>query len=349
MSGHRVAVLTASWTRAPGSEMATAMRSLAGACSRLAAVDVYVPGGAPVADGAFDLRPLGARAPHAGGGGAKPGRWPDPADASAPTAPEPAGYRAVLVEEGDPGARPLAAVVAPGAAVLTVCRSAGSGAPALAVGFTPDTAAETSLPTTAPVDRTGLYCRVHPGARERRHYGLRGVPDYLLILGDRRGMPVPAWPSDAVRWVLARFARSYVVVVEGGAARAWRSRSCVAEFEVHTRMDLWMLMARATAVVDLLPGEVFARECVESLRYGVPIAVPAGSAAAGLARGGGGLAFSSTAELLSCAGALADPATREALATAGRALADRWYGDPAGLVVRLGAALDAATPRSRPA
>jgi hypothetical protein len=103
-------------------------------------------------------------------------------------------------------------------------------------------------------------------------------------------------------------------------------------------MDLWILMAQATGLVDLLPGGVFARECIESLRYGVPVAVPAGSAADGIAERGG-LRFSSTAELLSCADALFDPAVREALGSAGRAAADHWYGDPEGLVRRLEVAL----------
>ncbi len=352
MNEPRIAVLTASWRSAPLGETATAIRSIAGALSQLAAVDVFVPGTGPqAADGAFDPVPIGAGADAT---------WPAAADAT--TA---ARYRAVVVEAGDTGALGLAASMAPDVPVLCVGRAGRAGQTAqashaagatdagmsataraataragavLAVDLLPD---EGDTSTGPSVHRIGLYARVHPGASARRHYGLRAISDYLLVLGDRTGAPLDPWPSRRARWLLARFPRRYLVVVEGGTARIWRSRSCVGEFGVHTRMDLWILMAQATGVVDLLPGEVFARECVESLRYGVPVAVPDGSAADGLANGGGGLRFTSTAELLSCADALFDPATRDPLAARGREVADRWYGDPDALLRRLDGVLGA--------
>ena len=333
MSDGRVAVLGGSWTRAPQGEMAAAVRSIAGAFSRLAAVDVFVPGDASRRDdGAFDLTPLGAPAGTgwpATSAGNLAARFPAPGT--------PRHFRAVLVEAGDDGARALAASLAPGAPVLSVGRAEGATDARLAVDLVPGTGtARLSAPGVHP---TGLYARVHLGASSRRHYGLRSTPGYVLVLGDRPGAPTSPWPSGRVRWLLARFARRYLVVVEGGVARVWRSRSCVTAFEVHTRMDLWILMARAAGVVDLRPGEVFARECVESLRYGVPVAVPAGSAAEGLTRSGGGLRFSSTAELLSCVDALFDPATRETFGSKGKEVVDHWYGDPDGLVTRLAGAL----------
>jgi len=350
VSTTRVAVFSASWTDRPTSEPAAAMRSLAGALSRLGGVDVFVPGppspspshgmptteaqgpGTGVADGAFDLTVTGPPDRHEG-------RWGVTALPAAGARGGPPGYAAALVEAGDAEASALAASVAPDAALLPVGRGGCADGPHLAVDL--DAAdgtrrgADRARRRGVPAHRCGLYARVHPGAAERRHYGLRSVGSYLLVLGDRPGAPVSRWPSAAVRWTLARFARRYVVVVEGGVARVWRSRSCVEEFGVHTRMDLWILMARAEGVVDLQPGELFARECVESLRYGVPVAAPAGSAAEGLVRGGGGLCFSSTAELLACADALFDPATRLELGPAGKRRADHWYGDPGGLVQRL--------------
>ena len=317
----RVAVMGRSWTSAPQAEMAAAVRSIAGALSRLADVDVLVPGDGPrVADGAFDLTPVGTP---------MRGRWPEPRQATA----APLRYEAILVEATDGAGRALAASMAPGSPVWAVGRTGSSGGRLLAVDL--GTGTEEGGHGAPGLHRVGLYARVHPGARTRRHYGLRSTPEYLLVLGDRLGMPESPWPSARVRWTLARFPRHHVVVVEGGIARAWRSRSCVAQFEVHTRMDLWILMARALGVVDLLPGDVFARECVEALRYGVPVAVPEGSAADGLVRSGGGLDFSSTAELLTCVDALFDPPTREALSSAGKEVADRWYGDPDGLVARI--------------
>jgi len=321
----RVAVFSSSWLRAPQSEIAVAHRSIAGALSRLATVDVYVPGeGGRLADGAFEVTPVGAT-----------------------VLPGARRYEAGLVEAGDGGGSiALAHAVlgeTPSTPLYSIGRSPEGEATrmgiggVLGVGLGDDGQAEDQ--GRFQVHPVGLYARIHPGASTRRHYGLGSVRDYLLVLGDRTGVPVSPWPSERARWLLARFPREYAVTVEGGVARAWRSRSCVAQFEVHTRMDLWILMARANGVVDLLPGDVYARECVESLRYGVPVVVPDGSAAAGVARAGGGLRFSTTSELLTCVEAIADPPTRAALATAGRKAADRWYGDPAGLVSRLGSAL----------
>ena len=321
----RVAVLGRSWATAPLGEMAAAVRSVAGALSRVADVDVVVPGDGPrVADGAFDLTPAGGPARD---------RWPEPERVAA----APLRYRAVLVEAADLGGRAMAASMAPGAPMWAVGRTGSSKGALLAVDL--GASAEGGELAAPGLHRVGLYTRVHPGASTRRHYGLRSTPEYLLVLGDRLGMPTSPWPSESIRWVLARFPRRHIVVVEGGIARVWRSRSCVAEFDVHTRMDLWILMARALGVVDLLPGDVFARECVEALRYGTPIAVPVGSAADGLARSGGGLRFSSTTELLASADALFDPPTRQALSSVGKEVADRWYGDPDSLVDRLAGVL----------
>ncbi len=329
MNGSGVALYCPSWLRAPESEVAVATRSVAGALSRLVTVDVFVPGdGQPFADGAFDVTPIG--------GGRVP---PDPPVARVPRAP----YRAVLVEAGDDDAELAAAVgsLAAGAPVLSVGPARIPVDGVLDVGLH-----DVGEPTgEGPVvHHVGLYARVHPGASGRRHYGLGTVPEYLLVLGDRPGVPTTPSPSDRARWLLARFPRRYIVVLEGGTARVWRSRSCVAQFDVHTRMDLWILVARAWGVVDLLPGDLFARECVESLRYGVPVVVPARSAADGLAQAAGGMRFSSTADLLSCLDTLGDPGVRAALASRGREVADRWYGDPHGLVARLAGALGLPAP-----
>lgn len=332
MNESRVALYSPAWTRAPESEVAVAMRSIAGALSRLAGVDVFVPGeGPPFADGAFDVTPIG---------GERAERVP-----GVPGAP----YRAVLVEAGndDLELASTAGTLAAGAPVLSVGAVRARVDGVLDVGLVDVEAPAGGGPVggAAPaVHHVGLYARVHPGARSRRHYGLGAVPEYLLVLGDRPGMPTSPSPSDRARWLLARFPRRYVVVLEGGTARVWRSRSCVAQFDVHTRMDLWILVAQAWGVVDLLPGDLYARECVESLRYGVPVVVPAGSPADGLVQAAGGMRFTSTADLLSCVEALSEPAVRAALASRGREVADRWYGDPDGLIYRLAGALDLPGP-----
>lgn len=351
-----VAVLSSAWLQAPLDEMGFAMRSIAGALSRLGEVDVLVPGPPGTwADGGFDVTAIGA--PRAGR------NWPDPDDVTCGPADAHAGAPrerpvAVIVETGDEDAHHLAAARFPGSPVVTVgarrrpvpvSSGAAAGSPdaamLAAVDLAPHEAGGGGGTGAKPragrrVHPVGLYTRVHAGAFDRRHYGLRSVPEYVLVLGDRTGAPLCQWPSEHVRWVLARFARRHVVVVEGAEASVWRSRSNVGHFGVHTRMDLWLLMAHARGVVDLMPGTLFARECVEALRYGVPVVAPAGSSAAALADAGGALCFSSTAELLSCVDALGDPVRREALSDVGRAVADRWYGDPDGLVDRLASLLE---------
>lgn len=344
MSEPRIAVFSTSWIPAPQREITVAARSIIGALSRLAGVDVFVPGaGPPFGDGAFDVTPIDGE-PH----------------------PR-TKYRAVLVEMGNTGNTGNTGNSGDEETAAKVA-SLVQGAPVLSVGAAPiavdgvldvglhnvDELGEVgdgregdggnggrALPV---VHHVGLYARVDPGASGRRHHGLRSVPEYVLVLGDRPGVPTTPTPSDRARWLLARFPRRYVVVLEGGVARAWRSRSCIAQFDVHTRMDLWILMAQAQGVVDLLPGDVYARECVESLRYGVPIVVPGGSAADRLARAAGGMRFDSTGELLSCVEALGDPATRATLASGGREVSDRWYGDPHGFTTRLAGALGLPAP-----
>jgi hypothetical protein len=110
-------------------------------------------------------------------------------------------------------------------------------------------------------------------------------------------------------------------------------------------MDLWRIVAHAAMTIDLAPGSFVARECVESLRYGVPIVVPAGSAAASLASSSaGGLWYRDVAELLGCIEALGDPELAATLGRQGRAATDAWYGDSAAFVRRVGAALSALVP-----
>lgn len=363
----RVAVLSRSWiaiARAGWSapqppetlELAAAVRSLSGALSRCSAVDVLVPGGAGLggADGAFDRVEIGLPA-----GGS---RWPEAAAARF----EPSGScSAALVDDGDGEAVALARALMPGVPVLAVGRAHGTGVteepgrlgpgPAvtgvLDVGaavapVAPDAAGAPDATgeglSEAPCHRVGLYARVHPYAASRAHHELGAVAGYLLVLSDRAGAGAP---DAKARWLLARCARRHVVVVEGAVAHVWRSRSELFAFEVHSRMDLWRLMAHAWAVADLAPGPVYGRECVEAMRYGVPVVAPEGSAVEPLARVGALATFSGTAGLVRRVGSLEEPAARSRLASTGRSVADRWYGDPVALVDRLAGVLAALAAR----
>lgn len=326
-----VMVLSAAW--GTGDEAAFAARVLAGAASRLGPVAVVGPWAAGRrADGAFD--PCGAGRPGPGR------RWPPPSDVAAILAGTGTGapcattYRAVLVDAGDADAVTLAADLLGGVPVL------GIGGPKLD-GMA---ACVDLVPVAAPVPGrlpVGLNVPVHALAAERPHLELGPVAGYLLVLSGRPpAASDPAIPPGDVAWLVARYPRRPAVVVENAVASVWRSRSCVRRFGVHTRMDLWRLMAHARATVDLGPGPLFGRECVESIRYGVPVVVPAGSGADALAAAGAGLRFGSTAGLLDAVGVIEEDAALARFRDAGRSLG-RWFGQPIGLVERLSAALEA--------
>lgn len=321
-----VAVLSAAWGPS-GGEPAFAARMVAGAASRLGPVDVYGPWAAGRrADGAFDPCGLGAPAPGR--------RWPSPdaTGAAAPSAGTPR-YRAVLVDGGDDEAATLASSLFPGVPVLGIGEPAGTGADGC-LDLAPGGEA---APGRRPV---GLNVPIHALAADRPHLELGPVADYLLVLSGRPAAEADAdRPPEPATWLVARYPRRHTVVVENALAVVWRSRSAVRRFRVHTRMDLWRLMAHARATVDLGPGPLFGRECVESVRYGVPVVVPAMSGAGGLVSAGAGLGFGSTAGLLDAVGLLEHRGTLARLKEAGAGL-ERWVGEPAGLVARLDAALE---------
>lgn len=361
----RVVFLAGTWGRCDD-EPAFAARGMAAAVSRHCPVEVLVPGppGASRPDGAFDLAPVGGE--PAGTGDLAP-RWPAPAEARwAPDGPA----LLVVVDDADLGALALADHFLPGVPVAPVVswgRSGGdAGAhghhgPLLAVGVGDTDAGGDDEGTDAVGDtdaggdtgghgaqQVGLHVPVHALAAQRRHVGI-GFSDYLLVLGDRG--PEAAGdddPTPLARWLATRFADRHLVVVENATATVWRSRSLRGRTSVDTRVDLWRLVAHARATVDLAPGPLLARECVESLRYGVPVVVPSGGAGARLAARGGGLWFDDEAGLLGCVEALDDQHVRDALGAQGRAVAEDRYGEPDRFVRRVGRALDAfaACPRS---
>lgn len=96
-----------------------------------------------------------------------------------------------------------------------------------------------------------------------------------------------------------------------------------------SRMDLWRLMSRAELTVDLRPPGPLGREAVESLRFGTPVVVPAGSVAAEKAAlSNGGLWYRNQAEMISCVRRLLDDGPlRAALGASGRDWAAATHGD----------------------
>lgn len=275
------AIVLSRWWRSPFGEGSFVMRSVAGALSRQIEVDILVPGepGSGGADGAFDLVPVGESLERHD--------WPAPASARWPVGDHPAF---VVVEGRDEGAHELAAAWARDTPVLAVTPNADE-----IRGDVPLVPAALGLPV--PISTL---------AGDRPHTGF-GFTDYLLVLSDRAVGEHREPPTPAAAWLAARFPRDRIVVVEEATASAWWSRSLRGMVHIDTRTDLQRLIAHARAVVDLAPGPLVARECLESMHYGVPVIVPTGTLAAETAGLGGGLCFSDIAELLACADTVGDP------------------------------------------
>lgn len=316
-----VVVLSGSWGRAHD-EAGFVARTVSAALSRLGPVEVVVPGpaGTRRPDGAFDLLPVGGLAIEP--------RWPDPAAAEWPTI---GPFAVAVIEDGDLDALTLADRFLPGVPTVSITSVANGEGTRLGVG----------VGTGAGSREVGLHIPVHRLAAARGHVGI-GFDDYVLVLGDQGpGEAGDASLTPGAAWLAARFAGRHVLVVENAVATVWRARSLRGVVTVDTRTDLWRLLAHARLTVDLAPGPLVARECVESLHYGVPVVVPAGGAGGRLAAGGGGLWFDDEAELLGCVEALDDQRVRDTLGEQGRALVAEWYGDAPRFVERVSAALAA--------
>jgi hypothetical protein len=318
-------VLGRRWKEA-GSELAFVTRALAGAASRAGPVTVIVPAASGDAepDGAFDLF---------GAGIGPGGQWPHPGDAAWPAPPS--NHAMVVVDEADDSALALLQHFAPGQVIRTVA-PCEPGGPAPAPSALPFAPARLGVGGEA----MGVHVPVNPLAAIHRHNGL-GFTGYLLVLSDRIGAPAHRPPTAMVAWLTARFPRDDIVVVEDATAAVWRGRSLRGAVAVDTRTDLWRLLAHARVTIDLAPGPIIARECIESLRFGTPVVVPAESAARQHAETGGGLSFSGFAELLDCVQRISDDEARDELSVRGRRYADDRYGDPAAFVAQVASTLQA--------
>jgi hypothetical protein len=317
--------LSRAW-RDSGSELSFVTRAVAGAASRMSPVTVVVPSpaGPTVADGAFDLF---------GAGVGRDGSWPTPSEAAWP-----AGLPAattIIVDEPDQAALALLGRYAPDCTVHAISPSAGDQGPISSLKF-----ADSS--DSGEPDFIGLHVPINPLAATHRHSGL-GFTDYILVLSDRVGAPDVVPPTAVAAWLTARFPTLEVVVIEDATAAVWRGRVLRGVISVFTRTDLWRLLAYARVTVDLAPGRVIARECVESLRFGTPIIVPAQSAAQPHADAGGGFTFADVPELLSNIAHLCDEKTRATMSAKGRGYADAHYGDEKFFVESLARALGAPT------
>jgi hypothetical protein len=299
------------------SELAYAIRAIAGAASRSGSIAVYVPGppGHPEADGAFDLVPVGVD---------PSGGWPTQPDVARFTSLNEA---VVVMDVEDSGIQPLLGLLPHSAR-----RFALSGE---------DNGTHTLRTVALEADRDehfiGLHVPINPLAAAHRHNGF-GFVDYVLILSGRAGSHEV--PPDEVAWVTAGFPDADVVVIENGIASVWKGRALRGSTAVDTRTDLWRLIAHARVCIDLSPGTTLAKECIEALRYGTPILVPSDATAAAVhARSGGGLTYDSMGQMVQCVTQLLNDHNRQTFSAAGRRYADSTYGDPIAFTERVRAVL----------
>ena len=322
-AGGTTLFLSRAW-KASESELSFVTRSVAGAASRTSEVTIVVPApsGHTEPDGAFDLF---------GAGVGPDGSWPSPVEAAWP--PVLPSATTIIVDDPDPLALSLLEARASGSMVRTISPSLGNQGAICSLRFTGPMADDT--------DVIGLHVPINPLAATHRHNGL-GFTGYLLVLSDRIGAPDVLPPTAMAAWLTARFPHREVVVIEDATAAVWRGRVLRGVVSVFTRTDLWRLLAHARVTIDLAPGRIVARECIESLRFGTPIVVPYESAARAHANAGGGMTFANHAELLACIAHLSDDGVRATMSSQGRHYADARYGDQEAFVDNVASALSAA-------
>jgi hypothetical protein len=315
-----VTIVSRHWKERRG-ELSYVIRSVAAAVSRSAPVSVLVPGAqeGSEADGAFDLTSIGQGAS---------GGWPGASDLHLLSpAPDAA---TVIVDDLTEDVGPVLAALGSTTRLFTI----GSAGRPLHVPAT--TLSMLERDGGSRTRFVGLHVPVNPLAAVHRHNGF-GFVGYVLVLSGRSGRHEQ--PPDEVAWVTAGFHSINVVVVEDAQASLWRGRALRGTTSVDSRTDLWRLVAHARVCVDAAPGTIIARECVEALRYGTPIIVPADSPVAASHAAAGGLTYSSMDDLLYRVGECQNDARRAELSVAGRSYADEWYGDPLRFVERVRLAL----------
>jgi hypothetical protein len=294
-------------------EISFVARSLAGAISRQGPVAVVTTAkpGPPIPDGAFDIF---------GTGQGMSGSWPSPANAAWPSSISKA--LPIVIDLLEDASQELIEAKMPDSPVFAILSEVRTPERCHA---SPLNFVDTS--TRGDSDFIGIHVPINPLAASHRHNGL-GFTDYILVLSDRTGMQAVNPPTSHVAWLTARFTDADIVVVENATAAVWRGRALRGIVPIDTRTDLWRLLAHARMLIDLAPGPIIARECIETLRFGVPVIVPVDCAASAHAHAGGGLTFSDVPTLLECVTHLSDSVRRSGFASKGKAYADLHFGAP---------------------
>ena len=175
------------------------------------------------------------------------------------------------------------------------------------------------------VHRIGAPMAANPSALNEPNTWV-GPTDYILVVTGT-GWLEEGEETDLSRLIRLRFPDNPVGIAHTDSFCAWHQGRLNQGWAIERSSDMARLMAWARVTVDLRPGRLFARRCVESLLFGTPIVVPDDSRAREHAeRGRGGLWFSNPAELIWSVEALLEPATRETFSVQGRHYAEEEYG-----------------------
>ena len=180
------------------------------------------------------------------------------------------------------------------------------------------------VPGNAVAHKVGLPMSANRSLLREPNASLRDRQYVLVLSGEREDSPELS--GSLARLLRARFARKGIAVAATDSFTVSLNGITERPEPVERGSDLVRLIAWARATVDLSPGPLFARRCLESLLYATPIVVPAHSRAREHAERGGGLWFEGPTDLAHCVEAMFDPAVSDSLGRRGRLYAERLYG-----------------------
>lgn len=363
----RVLVLSSCWGQT-GSEAGLSVRSLAAAISRFFSVDVLVKSDRydQATDGLFDLSLIKSESVSGLWPDSTKIKWPsniskrpqiamvDPGDEDAVNLIRSLDPKSVIIQWGLPNElevevnanrrqkEPLGTNCFLELVEMDMLASGNlKNDPSQRKGYnqTPSNPGDFKPRPLPKYNFVGVHLPVNPLAKSQRHLGI-GFSDYVLVLTNRDSTSKKdSVLPESVLWITARFPRENILLVEDGLATVVRGRSIRGTVAIATRTDLWRLIANAKVTVDLKPGDLLGRECIESLQYGTPIIVPDKTTAALFAKAGGGLWFSNLDQLLCCLETINDPNIRSILGSQGCDLVSSRYASSSDFVDRVGLAL----------
>ncbi len=171
-----------------------------------------------------------------------------------------------------------------------------------------------------------------------------GDTDYILVLTGVASIDEDEEETDLSRLIKFTFPDRPVGIAHTDGFFAWHEGRVNSGWPIERSSDMARLMAWARVTIDLRPGRLFARRCVDSLLYGTPVVVAHDSRAREHAqRGRGGLWFANPAELTWCVEALLEPSAHDAFSTQGQSYAEDEYGSTDRFIERVTGACGLAT------